>query len=78
MTDPDTLYTLCEVTDCPFFVEENPSYGDYPGLAEYVHLTRGDEADDARDDHDAVPGMTASLAHWQASGPERVRERFTE
>lgn len=72
-------YTLCAVGGCPFFVERNTDADDadpaFP-LAAYLHLTRGDAADDAREDHEAVPGESHTLAWWRAHGPERVRERF--
>ena len=64
---------------CPFFIEVNSSYEDDPdNIAPWVHLTRGDEADDALEDHDATPGRVAALSWWKANGPERVKARFTE
>lgn len=76
-------YTLCagqteDGKPCPFFIESNYSYETDPegGWAEYVHLHRGDDADEAMDDHDPVPGETHPLDWWRENGPERVRERF--
>jgi len=70
------LYTLCGQPGCPLFVE--PNEVDQPGLAKYVHLHRGDEADESIDDsHEAVPGETRDLNWWRQNGPENVRARFT-
>lgn len=77
-------YTLCagqlENGDpCPFFIDENPAYKDttpeFP-LAEFTHLHRGDDEDEAKDDHEPVPGEVHTLDWWQAYGPARVKERF--
>lgn len=85
MTDP--LYTLCAGTTedgtlCPFFIEENYDAYDDDGerteWAEYVHLHRGDSADEALDDHDAIPGEVHTLDWWKANGPSRVTERFVD
>jgi hypothetical protein len=77
----NNLYTLCAVEGCPFFVDDNSAYQDstpeFP-IAPYIHLTRGDAADDARDDHEPVPGETHELDWWKEHGPDRVRERFIE
>lgn len=80
----NTEYILCSGhtesgAPCPFFVDVNYRHEDDPDdLAPWIHLTRGDRADDALEDHDAVPGEVHTLAWWMENGPERVRERFTE
>lgn len=64
---------------CPFFIEVNDDHEDDPdNIAPWIHLTRGDDADDALEDHEAIPGRVAALSWWEANGPERVRARFTE
>lgn len=75
MIDADTLYEKC--AECHLFVEPN----DQPlgqGFALYIHLHRGDEADEALDEtHEALPsGQKANLATWKAWGPQAMRERF--
>jgi hypothetical protein len=77
-------YTLCANSTesglpCPFFIEENYSHIESPeaGYSKYVHLHRGDEADEAMDDHEPLPGECLSLDQWKTEGPLRVRERFT-
>ena len=72
----DVEYEKCR--DCHLFVEPNPSYGPpSPGIAEFVHLSRGNDADERLEDHEAVPsGMKANLATWQVFGPVAMRERF--
>lgn len=64
---------------CWLFVEENPSLGDSPDLAEYIHLARGDEADDALEDtHQAQSSNDVhSLDWWRQYGPDKMKERFT-
>lgn len=61
---------------CHLFVEPNDAYE--PGLAEYVHLSRGDADDDALDDsHEAAPsGEVHMLMAWAAHGPVEMRSRF--
>lgn len=76
-------YTLCagkteDGTPCPFFIERNSDHDEDPTLAEYIHLTRGNDADDLLEDHDAIPGDTHTLDWWMEHGPFRVRERFTD
>jgi len=69
------LYEKC--SDCHLFVE--PNYATpREGVAPYVHLHRGDEADEALDEsHEARPsGMFANLAAWRAYGPQAMRLRF--
>lgn len=63
--------------DCHLFVEPNQATGN--DIAPYVHLHRGDEADDAIDgSHEAKPsGMKATISTWRAFGPAAMRARFT-
>lgn len=79
-----SLYEKC--ADCHLFVEPNESAFDSDGnritapeIAGYVHLHRGDDADEALDEsHEARPsGMKATLSTWRVYGPEAMRERFT-
>jgi len=63
---------------CHLFIEENEYDSDFPNIARWVHLTRGDEADEFYDDHDAEPsGMLATLDVWREYGPTMMRLRFT-
>lgn len=84
-----TEYTLCAVEGCPLFVEENAAaynadgerienFGEFGGIAEYVHLCNTDYHDDEfyENDHEAMPGETQPLSYWRASGPLPVRARF--
>lgn len=72
----DVLYEKC--AGCHLFIEPNPSGGD--GVAGYLHLHRGDAADEALDaSHAARPsGMKATLATWRTFGPAPMRARFTD
>ncbi|MFF3017090.1 hypothetical protein [Streptomyces sp. NPDC057939] len=73
----EVLYERC--AKCHLFIEENGSAADDDLAAPYVHLDRGDEADEAvTGSHDASPsGERATLAYWRQHGPEAMRERFT-
>ena len=68
------MYTKC--TECHLFVEENDVDG--PNIAPYVHLSRGDEADEAIEaTHDATPSdQTETLDYWRVNGPAEMRARF--
>lgn len=70
----DYLYEKC--ARCHLFIEENYA-GE--GCAPYVHLHRGDEADEALDStHDAVPsGQRATIDEWKRVGPPAMLARFT-
>lgn len=69
------LYTQCR--HCHLFVEANSAREDDPYLAPYVHLHRGDEADEALDaTHEAQPGESATLNHWMLHGPPAMLARF--
>lgn len=78
----NTLYEKC--AHCHLFIESNgeipATEADRGGIAEYVHLTRGDAADNAIEEtHDATPsGMRATLAVWKAFGPLAMRQRFDD
>lgn len=78
----NTDYILCSGrteagAPCPFFVDVNYDHEDAPdNIAPWIHLTRGDDADNAQDDHEPMPGEVHTLAWWMENGPERVRERF--
>lgn len=67
---------------CHLFIEDQSGYADAllpeVEIARYVHLTRGDEADEAIDaTHDAEPsGLRATIAAWKLFGPLQMRERF--
>lgn len=65
---------------CHLFVEPNPAYGDYPGLAAYMHLCGDSEADEALDaSHEPRPsGMIRTLAWWKLHGPPAMRARFID
>jgi hypothetical protein len=74
----ELFYEKC--ADCHLFVEPNdvePVKG-VDDIALYIHLHRGDEADEAIDEtHEAKPsGMKANLATWKAYGPQKMKERF--
>jgi hypothetical protein len=79
----DTLYEKC--ADCHLFVEPNDVEAHWElgaresDIAPYIHLHRGDEADEAIDEsHEATPsGMKANLATWKAYGPLAMKRRFT-
>lgn len=77
MDDYDVvLYERCK--HCHLFVERNEVDGQ--GIAAFVHLHRGDEADEALDDsHEAEPsGELATLSVWRRYGPALMRARFDE
>lgn len=82
MALPEPEYILCagetESGPCPFFVEVNYDHeDDSDNIAPWLHLTRGDDADDALEDHDAVPSERShALDWWREYGPDRVKERF--
>jgi hypothetical protein len=63
---------------CHLFVERNEAGGE--GVAEWIHLHRGDEADEIIDgSHDACPsGQIHSLHYWKQHGPEPMLDRFTD
>lgn len=63
---------------CHLFVEPNDVEGE--GFAEYVHLTRGDEADELIEStHEAQPsGEIHTLEWWKEWGPAEMVVRFTE
>lgn len=67
------MYEKC--LHCHLFVEPN---GEGPEFAEYIHLHRGDDADERIDEsHEAKPsGFIASLDAWKVFGPSMMRERF--
>ena len=62
---------------CHLFIEENEAHGD-PVIAEYVHLHRGDTADEALDaSHEARPsGQIKTLDDWERTGPPEMIARF--
>ena len=65
MSMDDLSYEKC--AHCWHFIEENAAYGDYPGLAEHVHLDNGEK----EHDHDAEPsGDIQTLRQWRAQHPE--------
>ena len=68
------LYEKCSF--CHLFVELNEDSD--PDIAGFIHLTRGDDADDLIEStHDAQPsGMRATLDTWKTYGPIEMRERF--
>jgi hypothetical protein len=68
------VYAKCK--HCHLFVDENDGHGE--GVAKYIHLHRGDDADEAIDaSHEPEPGETATLAWWRINGPAEMRARFT-
>lgn len=72
----ETYYEKCR--DCHLFVDPNSAYEPGSDIAEFIHLARGNAADDAIEEtHDAVPsGMRANIPTWQVFGPVAMRERF--
>lgn len=72
----DVLYEKC--LHCHLFVEPNSSWDEYQtGVTRFVHLSRGNAADERFEDHDAEPsGLLANLATWRIFGPSAMRERF--
>jgi hypothetical protein len=83
MSDDLSQYLYEKCKHCHLFVEPNSSFVDstaqYP-IAEYVHLHRGDEADEALDStHEARPsGLKANLLTWMEFGPAAMQRRFVE
>jgi hypothetical protein len=77
-TTEQPLYEKC--AHCHLFIEANYNPDDTPGLAEYVHLHRGDDADEQIDEtHEAKPsGQVATLAAWKQYGPPEMRARFID
>ncbi len=73
-----TEYTKC--VHCPLFVERNDEADAGIGIAEFVHLHRGDAADSALDaSHEARPsGESRALTWWRRHGPTEVRARFID
>ncbi len=73
MADSD-VYEKC--AHCHLFIERNEDPG--PGWADYFHMHRGDEDDEALDAaHEAEPsGQKHTLAWWKANGPLEMRARF--
>lgn len=74
---PPVLYQKCR--DCHLFVEPNDVDVE-DGIAPYVHLHRGDDADEAiEESHQAQPsGLLATLDVWKQFGPPAMRVRFTD
>ncbi len=71
------FYAKC--AQCHLLVELNRSYEDAPEvLAKYVHLDRGDDADEElAGSHNAEPSdQVATLPTWKKIGPPAMRERF--
>ncbi len=68
-------YTQCR--GCHLFVE--PNHGSDPHEAQWIHLSRGDDADEKIENtHDAGPGAESHpLDWWRANGPAAMRARFT-
>lgn len=78
---PEVLYDFVEkCKHCHLFIEGNASFEDSTPelpIARYVHLSRGDDADEALENHEAEPsGMIATLKTWRAYGPREMRARF--
>jgi len=71
------IYEKC--AECHLFIEQNPVKAG-PGIAPYIHLDRGDDADELiTSTHDATSsGMRATLATWKVFGPPAMRERFID
>jgi hypothetical protein len=75
--NPDVpLYERC--AECHLFVEPNDSYEPGLGIAEYLHLHRGNREDELLDEtHEAKPsGERRDLAYWKQHGPHAMRARF--
>ncbi len=70
-----SVFTKCN--NCHLFVELNHGAG--PDEAQWIHLSRGDDADEKIEcTHDAGPGADSHpLNWWRANGPAAMRARFT-
>jgi hypothetical protein len=79
MTHP-FIHTVEKCAHCHLFVESNDAVSVEQGFAEYIHLSRGDEADEAIEGtHEAKPsGLIATLDTWKQFGPLEMRKRFTD
>lgn len=73
-----TQHLAHKCRDCHLFIEANDPRDVAGGCAEYVHLHRGDDADEAIDaTHEAKPSyLLATVATWEAYGPPAMRARF--
>ncbi len=69
--------TKCGV--CHLFVERQSDDDIEAGFAEYIHLHRGDDADESLDDtHEATEGETQMLSWWMVNGPQEMLDRFSD
>lgn len=69
------LYEKC--LHCHLFVEPNDAWVPDQKIMPYIHLSRGNDADERFEDHEPAPsGMLANLTAWQVFGPSAMRERF--
>lgn len=72
----DYMCTMCK--HCHLFVVATGN--NQPGLSEWDHCHRGDDADEALDEsHEAAPGdVSAPLSWWKVNGPPAMLARFTD
>lgn len=71
-------YPATKCGSCHLFVERQSDYDIEAGFAEYIHLHRGDEEDEALDEtHEACVGETRMLSWWKVNGPSEMVARFT-
>lgn len=77
--DVERLSRKC--AHCHLFVEEQDEEDIADGAARFIHLHRGDDADEALDEtHEAEPepGPGAPLTWWKLFGPAQMRARFID
>lgn len=74
--DTGMRYDKCAY--CHFLIDDNPAFEDGPGIARWMHLTRGTPEDEALDDHEPVPmGTPHTITWWKTNGPDDMKARFT-
>lgn len=75
-----TDYVSEKCAHCHLFIGDSGNSEDEiaEGLAEYIHHSRGDDADEAIElSHDAAPsGQRRPLSWWKANGPAAMVARF--
>ena len=75
ITTEQPLYEKC--LHCHLFIEPNEAYPAHGRVAPFIHLSRGNEADERFEDHEPEQsGLVATLDTWRIFGPSAMRERF--
>ncbi len=74
----NTIAVFTQCASCHLFVE--PNHGADPDEAQWIHLSRVDDADEKIEGtHDAEPSAESHpLEWWRANGPAAMRARFTD